>query len=489
MEHARVDAVIRRLRGQAIHVVGPAGTEGAAVVDFLVGRGITTLTVHELRRPEEFEAEFARTHAWMEPEQRARAARRLQAYPIQWRWADRYLEGVEDADVVFVPQSWFRHPANAPLHRLRDRGALHSLTRLVFEICPCPVIGVTGTNGKYTVAHLVHQMLLASGLRAHVSGNDRTHVPAVYFLDAIRPEDWLVLELSNRQLVDLPYSPHIAVLTNLAPHHLDDHGSLEAYLEVKRTIVRHQGPGDLAVLNADNPYTAATAAACPQPYLFSRIRRLGAGAWVDGADFVIRHDRAEQRVPRRALRLPGTHQVENALAACLAASLAGATAEAMARVLEEFTGLPYRFRLAGDVDGVRYYEDSLATNPAAAAAAIRSMDRPFALIAGGIRPGATPDQFAPMAQALRDSPVKVVVLLGAAAPVLAQALRGLPVRLAATLEEAVEAAAAAVGPGEAVVLSPGCESFDQFTDYRERGDRFLALVRRRAGGGPSGGRP
>jgi UDP-N-acetylmuramoylalanine--D-glutamate ligase len=480
---ARAEAVIRRLRGRAIHVVGPAGTEGSAVVDFLVGRGITTLTVHEFRRPEEFEAEFARTHAWLAPDRRVQAARRLRDYPIQWRWADRYLEGVEDADVVFVPQSWFRYPVNRPLHRLRPRGVLHSMTRLFFEVCPCPIIGVTGTNGKYTVAYLIHRMLLASGRRAHFSGNDRSHVPMLYDLDEIQPQDWLVLELSNRQLVDLPYSPHIAVLTNLAPHHLDDHGSLEAYIEVKRTIVRYQGPDDLAVLNADNPHTAATAAFCPQPLLFSRTRPLQAGAWVEGADLVVRHGTTEQRVPRSALRVPGAHQVENALAACLAASLAGATAAAMTQTLAAFTGLPYRFRLAAEVEGVRYYEDSLATNPAAAAAAIRSLDRPFALIAGGARPGATPDQFAPMAQALAQAPVRVVVLLGAAAPVLATALRGLPVLQAQTLEEAVDLAAGAVRPGEAVVLSPGCESFDQFADYRERGDRFVALVRRRAGGG------
>ncbi len=477
---SRADAVVSRLRGRAIHVVGPAGTEGSAVVDFLVGRGITTITVHEFRRPDDFEAEFVRTHAWLPADHRARAARRLREYPIQWRWADRYLEGVEDADVVFVPQSWFRYPVNRPLHRLRERGVLHSMTRLFFEVCPCPVIGVTGTNGKYTVAYLIHRMLLAGGQRTHLSGNDRSHTPMLYYLDEIGPRDWLVLELSNRQLVDLPYSPHIAVLTNLSPHHLDDHGSLEAYIEVKRTIVRHQGPGDLAVLNADNPHTAATAAICPQPYLFSRTRALTAGAWVEGADLVVRHGQTEQRVPRSVLRLPGAHQVENALAACLAASLAGCPASAMAQALGEFTGLPYRFRLAAEVDGVRYYEDSLATNPAAAAAAIRSLDRPFALIAGGARPGATEEQFVPMEQALREAPVKAVVLVGATAPVLARALRGLPVRLAATLEEAVDVASSAVGPGEAVLLSPGCESFDQFRDYRERGDRFLDLVRRRA---------
>jgi len=481
-----VDSVIQELRGKNIHVVGLAGTEGAAVVDFLVGRGVTGITAHDVHRPDDFVAEFERTHQWLPADQREPAARRVLSHPIQVCWADRYLNGIERADVVVVPQSWFRYPVNAPLRRLRERGTrFSSMTQLFFEVSPCPIVGVTGTNGKFTVAHLIHQMLVHSGSRAFFSGNDRSHVPMLYYADEMTPQDWLVLELSNRQLIDLPYSPHIAVITNIAPHHLDDHGTMEAYVEVKRTIVRYQGKNDLAVLNADNPHTAAMAGDCPHPYLFSRTRAVSQGASVNGDAIVITRGRLQQMIPLGAVQLPGAHAVENALAACLGAALAGASAAAMADVLLAFRGLPYRFRVVADAGGVRYYEDSLATNPTAAAAAIASMDRPFVLIAGGARPKATAADFASMRTALQASPVKGVLLIGATAPQLQEALTGLPVSAVGTLERAVTEARRMARPGDAVLLSPGCESFDQFRDYRERGDRYAELVAKDGGAGTS----
>ncbi len=350
--------VIDRWRGKNIHVIGPAGTEGATVIEFLLAGGLTTITAHEFRRREDFEAEFTRTHQWLAPDARAGAAQRLLGAPITFRWGERYLEGIERAEVIVVPQAWFRHPANAPLRALRDRGIpFSSMTQLFFELSPSPIIGVTGTNGKFTVAYLIHQMLRSSGLRAHFSGNDRSHIPMLYYVADLTAQDWLVLELSNRQLIDLPYSPHLAVITNLAPHHLDDHGTFEKYVEVKRGIIRHQRADDMAVLNADNPHTAAMASACPHPYLFSRHQEQQAGAYVRDEAMVIRTSRLEQTIPLRALSAPSAHGVENALAACLAASLAGASSAAMVEVLAEFRGLPYRFRIVAESAGIQYIED------------------------------------------------------------------------------------------------------------------------------------
>lgn len=479
--------VLDRWRGMNIHVLGPAGTEGSTVIDFFVAGGISGITAHEFRRREEFEAEFTRTHQWLPAGERAAAARRLLGAPITFRWAEHYLEGIDRADLIIVPQAWFRHKVNAQLGVLRERGIpFSSMTQLFFEVSPAPIIGVTGTNGKFTVAYLVHQMLVHSGLRAYFSGNDRSHVPMLYYAQELRPQDWLVLELSNRQLIDLPYSPHIAVVTNLAPHHLDDHGTFEKYAEVKRGIVRHQGDRDMAVLNADDPHVAAMASSAPHPYLFSRLHAQHEGAHVDGETLVIRRPPVEQTIPLRAVAAPSRHGIENALAACLAASLAGASAAAMVDVLSEFRGLPYRFRVVGESAGVQYIEDSLATNPAAAAAAIASMTRPFVLIAGGARAGATPEDFAPMRQALAAAPVKAVVLIGSTAPQLQQALNAWPVVIAQTLDRALPEAQRRVRAGDAVLLSPGCESFDQFADYRARGDKFAELVRTLpAGVGPA----
>ncbi|MFN3286370.1 MAG: glutamate ligase domain-containing protein, partial [bacterium] len=184
---------------------------------------------------------------------------------------------------------------------------------------------------------------------------------------------------------------------------------------------------------------------------------------------------------------PGPDAASNGLAACAAAAVAGGTVEAMAAVLREFRGLPHRLWLVDEIGGVRYYEDSLATNPAAAAAAVAAMERPFVLIAGGRRPQATREEFEPLRQALRASPVRAVYLIGESAPVLRQALRGLAAEVleVRTLPQAFRRAVQLARAGEAVLLSPGCESFDQFTDYRERAERFAALVaqerRKRAG--------
>ncbi len=499
------DDVVRRLAGKQVHVVGLSGTEGSTVADFLLGRGITTLTAHDLQTRETFPEAFRRAHAWMAPQDAEAALTRLLAAPIAIRFRDRYLEGIDRADVIYAGQAWFRHPENEPVRRARDRGVpLSSMTALFFETVPCPILGVTGTNGKFTVVHLAAAMLEASGRRTFVSGNDRTHVPILYRLAEVTPDAILVLEISNRQLVGLPYSPHIAVITNITPHHLDDHGSFEAYVEAKRTIVQHQRPGDWAVLNGDDPPTRACAAAAPGRCLFfSRTRALPEGACLVDGWITLRLDGREERVAEAALRVPGAHTLENALAAALAARVAGARPEAIGRALREFRGFPHRLALVAEVGGVRYYEDSLATNPAAAAAAIRAFDRPLVLLAGGQRRGGTADDFRPVAEALQERPVRAVLLFGAMAPHIAEAIARAggtaPVVQCGTMDEAVRRAGALAQPGDAVSLSPACESFDQFRDYRHRAERYRELVEalaapaaggpgRGARGGPGGAR-
>lgn len=478
----RVERVLAELRGRRIHVLGPSGTEGSTVVEFLLSHGITTLTVHDLEPADRYAATVERTHRWLDAEGRARLIERMQGAPMAWRQGDRYLQGLEDAELVFVPQSWFRHAGNAPVQEAASRGIpLWSMTRLFFEVCPGPVLGVTGTNGKFTVVTLIGAMLEAAGVRAVVSGNDRTHVPALYALDRLTPQTWLVLEISNRQLLGLPYSPHLAVVTNISPHHLDDHGSMEAYVDAKRTIVRHQTMEDVAVINADDPIVSRFAVDTPgEVHRFSRLGPTDRGAFVEGGRIYLAGADRGLLLEVAELAVPGAHMIENALAAAAAAAAAGTPPGAITAALRAFRGLPYRFRLVGEREGVAFYEDSLATNPSAAAAAIASMPRPFYLVAGGLRKGATPEDFLPMVGALSASPVKAVYLIGSSSEALCRAIRGMSrppeIVRAVTLESAVSAAWKVARRGEAVLLSPGCESFDQFADYRERGDRFCELV-------------
>jgi UDP-N-acetylmuramoylalanine--D-glutamate ligase len=474
--------VLARLRGRRIHVLGLSGTEGSTVVDFLLGHGVTTITAHDLAGADAFPAAFRRTHQWMTPAEQTAALERLARAPITRCLGDRYLEGIDGAEIIFVSQAWFRHPENEPVRRARDRGVpLSSMTALFFETVPCPIVGVTGTNGKFTVVRLAAMMLARSGRATFETGNDRTHVPILYRLDEVTPDAVLVVEISNRQLVGLGHSPHIAVVTNVAAHHLDDHGSFEAYAETKRSILAHQTARDWALLNGDDPTTRGFAAGARGRVLFwSRTRPLDEGACIAGGQIVLRLDGREERLADARLASPGSHTLDNALAAALAARTAGADAEAIGAVLREFRGLPHRLALIAEIGGVRYYEDSLATNPAAAAAAVRAFDRPVVLLAGGMRRNATARDFAPVAEALAAQTVHGVVLFGAMAPLLAEAIAAAgvtaPVVRCATLDEAVPAARALARPGDAVTLSPSCESFDQYRDYRHRAEHYQALV-------------
>jgi UDP-N-acetylmuramoylalanine--D-glutamate ligase len=476
--------VLARLRGRRIHVLGLSGTEGSTVVDFLLSHDITTITAHDLAEPAVFPDVFRRSHEWLTPDEQTAALARLGAAPITRCFGARYLEGIDAAEIIYVTQAWFRHPQNEPVRQARDRGVpLSSMTALFFETAPCPIVGVTGTNGKFTVVRLASLMLARAGRPTFETGNDRTHVPILYRLHEMTPDAALVVEISNRQLVGLGYSPHVAVVTNVAEHHLDDHGSFEAYAEIKRSILAYQTPRDWAVLNGDDPTTRGFAAGARARALFwSRTRPLDEGACIVDGQIVLRLAGREEHLASARLQSPGAHTLENALAAALAARVAGADAASIGAVLREFRGLPHRLALIAEIAGVRYYEDSLATNPAAAAAAVRAFDRPVVLLAGGMRRNATVHDFAPLAAALvsPQTQVRGVVLFGAMAPLLAEAIGAAgvktPVLQRATLDEAVPAARAFARPGDAVTLSPSCESFDQYRDYRHRAQHYQALV-------------
>jgi UDP-N-acetylmuramoylalanine--D-glutamate ligase len=476
--------VLARLRGRRIHVIGLSGTEGSTVVDFLLSHGITTITAHDLAEDDAFPDAFRRAHQWMTPEEQTAALARLLRAPMTRCFGPRYLEGIDAAQIIYVSQAWFRHAENEPVRRARDRGVpLSSMTALFFETAPCPILGVTGTNGKFTVVRLAALMLARAGRKTFETGNDRTHVPILYRLNELTPDAVLVVEISNRQLVGLGYSPHIAVVTNVAEHHLDDHGSFQAYADVKRSILAYQTPRDWALLNGDDPTTRGFApAARGRAVFWSRTRALDEGACVVDGQIVLRLDGREERIAPARLQSPGAHTLENALAAALAARVAGADAEAIGAVLREFRGLPHRLALIAEIAGVRYYEDSLATNPAAAAAAVRAFDGPFVLLAGGMRRNATARDFAPLTDALASpaAHVRGIVVFGAMAPLLGEAIAAAgvaaPVVRCTTLDEAVPAARALAQPGDAVTLSPSCESFDQYRDYRHRAQHYQSLV-------------
>jgi UDP-N-acetylmuramoylalanine--D-glutamate ligase len=344
--------------------------------------------------------------------------------------------------------------------------------QLAAEHLEAPLIGVTGTNGKSTTAVLISEMLRASGLRVATGGNLGTALCELVAL----PLDCLVAELSSFQLEHAQSLPtSVAVLLNLAPDHLDRHGTLEAYGEAKARLATLSTPETMVICNAEDPWARETAArAHGRVFPFSSERRLAIGAFVDGDRIVIiENGTARIREPIATLSPAARTPIDNALAASAAALGAGASPEGVLQALSQFRGLPHRSELLGVQAGVRYVNDSKATNPVAAARSLESWDAPIAWIAGGRNKGLDLD---PLVEAT--SRVRFAVVYGEAGPDLEKILEGrCPVVRVEAFDDAFAAVATRARSGDTVLLSPGCASQDQFRSFEERGDRFAELAR------------
>jgi UDP-N-acetylmuramoylalanine--D-glutamate ligase len=371
---------------------------------------------------------------------------------------------VEAADVV-VPSPGVPVGHAAIQHALAGGTRVWTEFELAARWSTVPMVAITGTNGKTTVTTLVESMLRESGLRTIAAGN--TDVPLV---DAIEEDlDVIVVEASSFRLeFTETFRPHVAVWLNLAEDHLDWHPSMEAYAAAKARIWAAQGPDDVAVVNAEDPIVVAHAGAAP-----SRVVTFGLaeGDWHVAGGRLVRPDGSPLVAVDELWRsLP--HDCTNALAAAAAALAAGATEDGVRAALRSFQGLPHRLVLVGDDGGVRYYDDSKATDPHATIAALRSFDSAV-LIAGGRNKGLDLSVLGEEA-----AHVRAVVAIGDAAAEVVAAFEGrVPVTEAASMDAAVAAARAFAEPGDAVVLSPGCASFDWYRNYGERGDDFARAVR------------
>ena len=369
-----------------------------------------------------------------------------------------------------------RSPAVRPDSLYTD-GRITTVVKEFFSVFgPTRIIGVTGSKGKGTTASLIYEILKAAGKRVHLAGN--IGVPALDLLPDLKDGDYVVLELSSFQLWDLEVSPHIAVLLMMEPEHLDVHASVEEYIEAKSHIAAYQKPEDLLIYLPTNPLTlqaAAKATGQKMPYMQAP------GAHVED-DFIIIE---EQKIIKTSeLGLVGRHNIDNACAAVTAAWQVTQDIPAMREGLINFRGLPHRLQFVKEVDGVSYYDDSIATTPGSAIAALRDFERPKVIILGGSDKGAT---FAGLAEeiAAQGDGVRGIVLIGQMAQKILAALHAAGVsdlkifwfQNKPTMDEIVAKAREHVQPGDAVIMSPACASFDMFKDYKDRGDQFKEAVR------------
>ena len=396
----------------------------------------------------------------------------------QWRIGDRYLDDLTDFDLLFrTPGLPTLDPRLCAARRCGVE--VSSQTRLFLQLCPAPVLGVTGTKGKGTTTALLHA-LLATDHTARVFSGGNIGRPPLEFIDELQPTDRVVLELSSFQLQDLDQSPHIAVVLSVTEDHLDYHADRAEYVAAKNPVCRHQTPGDILIVNRDCPTARAFAAESPAAlWSFSTTAPSAPGAWIaDGQLWACcPGERPIAICPVADLPLRGQHNWSNAAAAVAGALAFGAPATHFAEAIRAFAGLPHRLEYVAERDGVTYYNDSLATTVDATCAALRAFDSPLLLIAGGAAKGA---DFSALGTTIAAGHVRAVLLIGQEAPRIAAAVQrvgaGEIAHCCRDLPQALDTARHLAQTGDVVLLSPACASFDQFPNYAARGDLFKRLV-------------
>lgn len=445
------------LRGKSVAVIG-IGVSNRPLIELLLDRGIAVTACD--RKDRTALGEFAA---------------QLEARGCRLQLGEGYLDGLHQ-DVIF------RTPGMRPdLPQLKaavEQGScLTSEMEAFFAVCPCPIIAVTGSDGKTTTSTIIAEMLRTAGKTVHLGGN--IGHPLLAEANAIRPDDIAVLELSSFQLLTMDASPHIAVMTNLAPNHLDVHKDFAEYIAAKENIFTHQSSQDLAVFNQDNDITRSQSQrAVGAMRLFSRKGEVAEGVFLRGDAIIASRDGVEREIMKTSdIRLPGVHNVENYMAAI--AALDGLVPdETMRTVARAFGGVEHRIELVRTLRGVRYYNDSIATSPDRTIAGLNSFNQKVILIAGGKDKGIPYDSVGPV---INDH-VKLLLLCGASSGVIRRAVEqaenyaGLSIVDVADYHEALSIAQSHAKEGDVVILSPASTAYDRYANFMERGKEFKKLV-------------
>ncbi len=488
--------ILDHLKNKRVAILG-LGMEGEALTQFLDGKAKNIALLDQLSEKElQGRAEKERDNVLLQI---------LNNKKFEHRFGPSYLNNLTDFEIIF------RSPGIPYLHdkiqqAKEKRVVISSQIKLFFDLCPCPIIGVTGTKGKGTTATLISLMLQSNkvettrpntGLdtvkrKVYLAGN--IGEPAITLIDKLSRDDIIVLELSSFQLQDLEISPHIAIVLNISVDHLDYHKDKIEYRDAKLNIVRHQNKNNFAIINQDFltafEFASQTAA---QIYYFSSKDSIDQRAYIKECkmanvkcqmhqgiyEVVLRMGDKEEVVCRSdEIKLLGKHNLENIAAAAAAAKIAGADINSIRSVAKKFSGLPHRLEFVVEINRVKFYNDSFATNPAPTMAAIDSFVLPIHLILGGSSKGA---DFKKLAQRIKNSSVESVNLIGVEAQKIAQALKKVNFNrkihfLSGNIDQIVKTIFGKAKRGEIILLSPACASFDMFKNYKDRGEQFKRAV-------------
>ena len=451
---------LESLKGKSVAVIG-MGVSNTPLIRMLLRAGVK-VTVCD-KSPRERVEELASE---------------LESLGARFQLGPDYLDRLYRFDLIF------RTPGLSPntpqLLEAAEKGReITSEMELFFSLCPCKIIGVTGSDGKTTTTTLISEFLREAGRNVYLGGN--IGKPLLTDVGGMVPEDVVVVELSSFQLMSMKQSPNVAVFTNLSPNHLDYHHTMEEYTVAKLNIFLHQGKDDRAVFNFDNDITRSLSKQAPgKVMLFSRKKSLEEGVYLrDNTIWLTNEMGSREVLPLELIQLPGVHNIENYMAA--SAAVDGLVPDKCVRaVARRFTGVEHRIELVRELDGVKYYNDSIGTSPTRTMACLDSFNQKIILIAGGYDKGIP---FTQLGVEITKK-VKTLILTGATASAIRESVVQAPeyaehmpdIIETDNLSQAVDAARAAAGEGDVVVLSPACAAFDKFKNFMERGKVFKDLV-------------
>jgi len=439
------------LKGKRVMVLGLART-GSETARFLVSQG-AEVQVSDRKDERELQSEVQELS-------HSRIRFLLGAEEVAW------LEGID----LVIPSPGVA-PGNPLLAEARRKGiTILSEIELAYRFLPVPLVAITGTNGKSTTTTLIGKILTAAGLKVFIGGN--IGAPLIGFVSG--DWGWGVVEVSSFQLewVDR-FRPKIAVLLNLTEDHLDRYANFASYCEAKERIFQAQGAGDIAVLNRDDPLVWSMRERLRSQVVSFGWNEVRQGVYTTSGEIIWRGESGEERFPLSRVKIQGVHNVENLMAAVAVAKSVDVPRQIIQQVIEEFAGLEHRMEFVREKNSIRFYNDSKATNVGAVVKSLASFSAPTVLLAGGIDKGG---DYRILEDEVRRK-VKKLILFGAAKEVIKRALGNLTETVVVeSLEGAVQEAYRSARPGDIVLLSPACSSFDMFRNYEERGKAFKALV-------------
>ncbi|MFA6304685.1 MAG: Mur ligase family protein [Patescibacteria group bacterium] len=447
------------LKNKTIHVVGLSGTEGSSLALFLILLGGKNLIGHEIKSAKDFKKNFFSYQDNLSKKQKEKTFQLIVKSFSKINFDKKYLQGLSKNDIIFAPSSWFRYPVNGKLKKYR----LWNWYNLLLEFFPGKVVGVTGTAGKGTVTNLVYQMLVASKKKAFLVG-ESWHFVDFYKIIKSGSDAIVVAEVNNRTLTFARYvkkSPAIALITNIFPHHLDDHGhSFANYKKVKLNLCKYQSEHDTLIINADD-------------LVLKKI------TWPNRTIFYGEKKNSLPKITNPYFS--STHLKSDALAAMQLAKILKIKANVVKKTLNNFAPRSGRMEFVRSVKGVRYINDSAATRPKATLLAVKSLplNKGILILEGSrINPDELKGEYQALINTIKTMKVRLVLTSGLITPYLSKLfkLHGLELVAVENLQTSVKRAFKSTNAGDVVLLSPANESFGEFKDYRERGAKFIKLV-------------